>query len=136
MASPGISFASPIRAGTEERWRQFLQELAGSRQEEYADLRRRMRITQQRVWLMRRRRQAMAVLHLECDEPGTIAARLAASTEPFDLWLKARLVEFHGCNFTRVPPGWSPELVFGDDDAARRTDEGEKPPTDDRGDGP
>ena len=112
LASTGIGFAAPILAGKEERWRRFLQELAGSRREEYEDLRRRLGITTQEVWLIRTRRGETAVTYLECEEPGRIAARLAASTGPFDVWLKERLAEFHGCDLARQDPGWSPELVF------------------------
>ena len=112
MASSGVGFAGPILAGREEGWRRFLQELSGSRREEYDDLRRRLGVTGQKVWLVRARRGETAVSYLECEEPGRIAAHLAASTEPFDVWLKARLSEFHGCDFTRPDPMWSPELVF------------------------
>lgn len=116
MTRSAVEFTTPLLAGTEESWRRFLQELDGSRREEYADLRRRLGIIRQQVWLLRRRRRELSVLRLECEEPSTVAARLAASTEPFDVWLKARLVEFHGCDFTDPSPGWSPELVFGDQD--------------------
>jgi hypothetical protein len=110
--SSRIAFAGPILPGKEERWRRFLQELGGSRREEYGGLRRRLGIRRQRVWIVRTPRGETAVSYLECEEPGSIAARLAASTHPFDVWLKGRLSEFHGCDFTRPDPSWSPELVF------------------------
>ena len=112
MAGSGVGFVGPILAGREERWRRFLQELAGSRREEYEDLRRRLGITGQKVWLVRTRHGETAVSYLECEEPRRIAAWIAASTEPFDVWLKSRLTEFHGCDFARLDPRWSAELVF------------------------
>ena len=127
MAASGVGFANPILAGREEGRRRFLQELAGSRREEYEDLRRRLGITGQKVWLVRARRGETAVSYLECEEPGRLAARLAASTEPFDVWFKARLAEFHGCDFARPDPGWSPELVFEAGDAGSFVSEGEPP---------
>jgi len=127
LASSGVGFAGPILAGREERWRRFLQELAGSRRGEYEDLRRRLGVTGQRVWLMRTRRGETAITYLECEEPGRIAARLAASTEPFDVWLKARLAEFHGCDFARPDPRWSPELVFEAAKTGRSTTEAGPP---------
>lgn len=127
VTSSGVGFASLILAGTEESWRRFLQELAGSRRDEYTDLRRRMGITAQWVWLLPLRRRELAILYLECEEPQTIAARLAASTEPFDLWLKARLVDFHDCDLARADPGSSPELLFGGDDAEGGPSAGERP---------
>src|ERR671916_2194016 len=112
LASSGVGFAGPILAGREEGWRRFLQELAGSRREEYEDLRRRLGVTGQKVWLVRTRRGEAAVSYMECEEPTRIVTRLAASTESFDLWLKGKLSEFHGCDFTRPDTTWSPELVF------------------------
>jgi len=116
----GIAFAGPILPGKEERWRRFLQELEGSRQEEYEDLRRRLGIRSRRIWIVRTPRGETAVSYLECDEPRIVVTRLAASTEPFDVWLKARLSEFHGCDFTRPDPRWSPELVFEAGETERR----------------
>ena len=110
--SSRIAFAGPILPGKEERWRRFLQELEGSRREEYGGLRRRLGIRRQRVWIVRTPLGETAVSYLECEELGSIAARLAASTHPFDVWLKGRLSEFHGCDFTRPDPSWPPELVF------------------------
>ena len=103
-----------------------MQELSGSRREEYDDLRRRLGVTGQKVWLVRARRGETAVSYLECEEPGRIAARLAASTEPFDVWLKARLAEFHGCDFARFDSGWPPELIFEAGENKDATSEGER----------
>ena len=125
--SVGIAFAGPILPGKEERWRRFLQELAGSRREEYEDMRRRLGIMRQRVWIVRTARSETAVSYLECEEPGNVAARLAASTEPFDVWLKARLAEFHGCDFARPDPRWPQELVFEAGELERPVSEGEPP---------
>ena len=127
MAGLGVGFVGPILAGREEGWRRFLQELSGSRREEYEDLRRRLGVTGQKVWLVRTRCGETAVSYLECEEPGRIAARLAASTEPFDVWLKARLAEFHGRGFAGPDPRWSPELVFEAGEAERPVPEGGPP---------
>lgn len=110
--SSGVAFAGPILPGKEERWRRFLQELEGSRRKEYEGLRRRLGIRRQRVWVVRTPRVEIAVSYLECEKSRSIAARLTASTHPFDVWLKGKLSEFHGCDFARLDSGWSPELVF------------------------
>ena len=126
MAGSGVGFVGPILAGREEGWRRFLQELAGSRREEYEDLRRRLGVTGQKVWLVRTRRGEAAVSYLECEEPTRIVARLAASTEPFDVWLKGKLSEFHGCDLAGFDSGWSPELVFEAGENKDATSEGER----------
>lgn len=112
MRSSGVGLAGPILAGMEEPWRRFWQELACRPEEGYDDLRRRLGITGQRVWLVRTRGGAMAVCYLECVEPDSVVHRLAASSEPYDLAFKARLAEFHGCDFERLVLGCSPELIF------------------------
>ncbi len=112
MTYPGVGFAGPVLEGMEERWRRFLQELASTRRKDYEDLRHRLGVARHRVWLLRVRRTDLAIVYLECPEPETIIARLAASTEPFDLWLTARLAEFHGCDLARPDLRWFPELVF------------------------
>ena len=104
----------------------FLQELAGSRREEYEELRRRLGIRRQRVWVVRTPRGETAVSYLECEESRSIAARLAASTRPFDVWLKGKLSEFHGCGLAGFDSGWSPELVFEVRENKDATSEGER----------
>ena len=112
VRSSGDGLAGPILAGMEEPWRRFWQELADEPGGAYGDLRRRLGITGQRVWLVRTRGAPTAVYYLECLEPDTVVSRLAASTEPYDLEFKARLTDFHGCDFDRLVLGCSPELVF------------------------
>ncbi|HYP44592.1 MAG TPA: hypothetical protein VEQ66_05290 [Propionibacteriaceae bacterium] len=112
MWSPGVGLAGPILAGMEEQWRRFWQELACEPGDGYDDLRRRLGITGQRVWLVRTRGGAFAVCYLECVEPDTVVSRLAASTEPYDLEFKANLIYFHGCDFDRLVLGCYPELIF------------------------
>ncbi len=115
MTYSGIGFAGPVLEGMEERWRRFLQELASTRRKDYEDLRHRLGVARYEVWLVRIRRTDLAVVYLECAEPETIVARLAASTEPFALWLTARLAEFHGCDLARPHLRRPPELVFDSD---------------------
>lgn len=113
VRSSGVGLGGPILAGMEEQWRRFWQDLACRPGEGYDDLRRRLGITGQRVWLMRTRGGgAMAVYYLECVEPDTLVSRLATSTDLYDLAFKARLTDFHGCNFERLAFGCAPELVF------------------------
>ena len=126
LAGSGVGFVGPILAGTEEGWRRFLQELAGSRREEYEDLRRRLGVTGQKVWLVRTRGGEAAASYLECEEPTRIVTRLVASTEPFDLWLKGKLSEFHGCDFALFDSGRSLELVFEVGENKDATSEGER----------
>jgi hypothetical protein len=107
-----IAIAGPILAGKEEPWRRFLQELSGSRSREYGDLMQRLGIFAERVWLMRTRGSETAIAYFEARDPQQALARLVASEEPFDLWFKEKLREFHGCDLARLQKRWYPELVF------------------------
>jgi hypothetical protein len=107
-----IAFAGPILAGKEEPWRRFLQELAGSRSQEYATLKQRLGILTERVWLMRRRDSETVIAYFEAQDPQQALTRLVGSEEPFDMWLKEKLREFHGCDLARLREGWYPEMVF------------------------
>ena len=93
-----IAFAGFVLPGKEEPWRCFVQELLGSRLEEYEELSRRLGVSGETVWLMRSPGGEMAIAYLEAEEPERIVALLAASREPFDLWFKGRLLELHGCD--------------------------------------
>ncbi len=110
MSSP-IVFAGFVLPGKEEPWRCFLQELLGSRLEEYERLRRRLGVSGETVWLMRSPDGEMAIACLEAEEPERVVPLLAASQEPFDLWFKGRLLELHGCDLKALQCRSSPELV-------------------------
>jgi hypothetical protein len=89
-----------------------LQELAGSRSQEYATLKQRLGILTERVWLMRRRDSETVIAYFEAQDPQQALTRLVGSEEPFDMWLKEKLREFHGCDLARLREGWYPEMVF------------------------
>ena len=107
-----IAFAGPILAAKEEPWQRFLQELVGSCSQEYATLKRRLGILTERVWLMRTRDSETVIAYFEAQDPQQVLTRLVTSEEPFDLWFKEKLQEFHGCDLARLQKGWYPELVF------------------------
>src|SRR5215212_861617 len=61
-------FVWQVSAEQEEPWRRFLQELSGSRFEEYADSRRRLGISAQSIWLAPKPcGGGVAVVYLEAD---------------------------------------------------------------------
>ena len=89
-------FAAPVAPGKEEAWRRFIQEVAESRAE-YEELRGRLGIVRELVWLVPLTRGYATVAYLEID--GTLdefVRRLAAAEEGFDLWFKEGISECHG----------------------------------------
>lgn len=101
--------ALPIVAGKEEPWRRFAQELMGSRLREYEGFRERIGLDGESVWLACPHGRETAVVHLETDDAARLLRRLTKSEHPFDVWLKEKLAEFHGCDLVSED---GPELIF------------------------
>ena len=110
-----ITIAGPLLPGKEEPWRRFVQELAGSRAVEYEEMKQRLGIYNEKAWLVRVPRTSykgeLVLVRLEAENLEKFTQRLKASEHPFDLWLKDRLLEFHG--FSDSSPKAAPELIFG-----------------------
>ena len=110
-------FACQISADQEEPWRRFLQELSGSRFEEYAESRRRLGIFAESVWFAPKPSGGgTAVVFLEAEDPERalreLVAELAASETSFDSWLRREMHELFGCDFAQLPRPARGELLF------------------------
>jgi hypothetical protein len=106
-----LIMALPILPGKEEEWRRFVQELE-EHPREYEDLRRRLGIRAERVWLVRAACGEVALVYTEVEAPEEVIRRLAASEEPLDTWFKEKLLELHGYDLDGPSPRPEPELVF------------------------
>ena len=109
---PAMILSAPLLPGKEEEWRRFVQEVIEERLSEYERLRQRLDIRNESVWLARTNLGETVIVHLEADAPELIAPTLATSTDPFDVWLKERLLEFHGHALVRVPRRAAAKLIF------------------------
>ncbi len=102
-----------VTADQEEPWRRFLQELSGSRHEEYAKSRRRLGISAESVWLAPKSSGGgVAVVYLEAEDPDRVLRELAASDTPFDSWYRTEIHRLFGCDFARLPRVAGGELLF------------------------
>ena len=109
---PAMILSAPLLPGKEEEWRRFVQEVIEERLPEYERLRQRLGIRNESVWLARTNAGETVIAHLEADAPEWIAPTLAASTDPFDVWLKERLLEVHGHALVHVPKRVAAKLIF------------------------
>jgi len=121
-------FVWQVSADQEEPWRRFLQELSGSRFEEYAKSRRRLGIFAESVWFAPKPTGGGAVVVvLEAEDPERalreLVTELAASKTSFESWLRRELYELFGCDFARLPRAARSELLFSWREAS---DEGEQ----------
>ena len=110
-------FVWQVSADQEEPWRRFLQELSGSRFEEYAKSRRRLGIFAESAWFAPQSSGGgTAVVFLEAEDPEQalreLVAELAASETSFDSWLRREMHELFGCDFVRSPHLAGGELLF------------------------
>lgn len=92
----GIILSIPILAGKVEAWRRFVQELSGSRLNQYEASRQRLGITREKMALMENSFGATAVTTLEGPDVTRALGLLISSERPFDVWYRDRIYELHG----------------------------------------
>jgi hypothetical protein len=109
---PAMTFVAPLLPGKEEEWRRFVQEVVEERLPEYEQLRQRLGIRNESVSLARTKMGETVIAHLEVETPEWIASALTTSEAPFDVWLKERLLEFHGHALVHAPRRAVAKLIF------------------------
>ena len=97
-----------IPADREEPWRRSLQELSGSRLEEYAASRERRGIRAEHVWFLpdpspTASGGGVAVVSFEAGDPEGALRELASSGEPFDVWYGREILNL-GASRPMGPP--------------------------------
>ena len=109
MAS--LAIALPCLPGGAEKLRSLAQECRGARRQEFQDFHRRVGLTGETWYLESTPQGELFILTLEGDPMGAVA-KLAASSEPFDVWFKDCAKDIHGVDFNQPLPGPPPEIVF------------------------
>ncbi len=134
---PAMTFVAPLLPGKEEEWRRFVQEVVEERLPEYEQLRQRLGIRNESVWLARTNLGETVIAYLEVETLGWIAPALTTSEAPFDVWLKERLLEFHGHALVHVPRRAAAKLIFAYPDGSENVHlllgQGRHDPSVDRG---
>jgi hypothetical protein len=109
-----LLLAWDVSAVQEEPWRRLLQEPSyARREEEYMDSRRRLGVSAEAVWLVRKPSGGgVAVVYLEAFDPERAVGELAASEAPFDSWYSGAMRKLFGFDLARLPRAASSELLF------------------------
>jgi Family of unknown function (DUF6176) len=102
--------AFPVLPGKEDATRKFAQELAG-RREEYAASQKKSGITKEEWSLQETPMGALVVVRFECPDVEESFSGFAASTDPFDMWFKERVMEVSGVDLGAPPEGPPPEII-------------------------
>ncbi|WP_329307832.1 ester cyclase (plasmid) [Streptomyces sp. NBC_01260] len=86
----------PIRSGKPLAWERLVAELQGSRRREYEASRRRLGITSEVLRVDPRADRDHVIVHFETADPERTRKRWAQSKNPFDQWLRERILDIHG----------------------------------------
>ena len=93
-------------------WRAAVVEMAtGSRRVEFAAARRRQGVRRQGVWLQQGPDGPREILVLETDDPARAFELMATSHDPFDVWLRAMLMDTYKLDLAQ-PAGPPPEQIL------------------------
>ncbi|MER6347569.1 ester cyclase [Streptomyces sp. NPDC001595] len=86
----------PLLSGKPMAWHRLNSELQGPRRREYAASRRRLGITHEVFRIDPRPTGDHVVVYYETADPERTRKRWAASADPFDQWLRERILDIHG----------------------------------------
>ena len=106
-----IVFATPIVEGRIDDVRRFCEEMqTGARAKEHDESRRRMGFRRVKVWVQRvRNRRAVLIAYWEAEDIERSVREMAESQEPFDVWFREGVLEFHGVDLSQGPLRNPPE---------------------------
>ena len=104
-----LAIAFPILPDKTDAWRQFSDQLAGPRKDEFAASRRRLGV-RERTFLQHTPMGDLVLVTLEGDDPAAAFAQLGESSDEFTTWFKSQVMDVHGVDLDAPPPGPLPEL--------------------------
>jgi L-rhamnose mutarotase len=109
---PKVAFAVPIYPDKAEEYKRFIQELQGTRRDEYVEARRNMGIRKVMLWVQHIRGGDLLITYYECEDLDRMVEGLSSSQRPFDVWFRDQVKKYHGVALERGPGGSPPELIL------------------------
>lgn len=106
-----VAFVAPFLPGKVEDHRRFCEELVGSRRDEYQASRQRLGIKREAAWHQETPAGKVSVVYIEADDPASAMQGMGSSTDSFDEWFRARVLDIHGFDLAN-PSGPPPEQVL------------------------
>jgi hypothetical protein len=103
MANQAIAFAIPVLPGKTAALRELAKTVSGPKANDYDQHEKRFKIDKESWFLQRSPQGDWFVAYFEPKDTKWSEA-FTASKEPFDLWLKDRLKEISGIDFSAPPP--------------------------------
>jgi hypothetical protein len=99
------AIAAPILPGQFDAWTKWMNDLNGSRKEEFRKFNARHGITQHRAWVQTGPDGSkMVIVVVDGPSADGMMPELATSTDPFDVWFREQVAAVHGFDFNAPPP--------------------------------
>jgi hypothetical protein len=112
---PLMAIAIPILPGKTPEWRAFMEDVNGSRHEDFAESRRRAGV-HERAFLQQTPMGDLVIVTIEGDDPARSFGQLMTGTDEFSKWFTEHAMAVHG-DFS-VPASGSPSELVVDSDRA------------------
>jgi hypothetical protein len=106
-----LAVAFPILPGKTDEWRSWMEELNGSRRQEFVESRRRAGV-RERTFLQPTPMGDLVIVTLEGDDPAGSFGRMMGDTDAFATWFLERVTAVHGVDLAGPMPGSPSELVI------------------------
>jgi hypothetical protein len=103
-------FFVPILPGKAEDALRFATELNTTRRGDYTNAQ--VTITREKWWIQETPHGSFMIVYFESPDAETVMGNLAGSTEPFDMWFKAQILELTGVDTEQPMPGGVPKKVL------------------------
>jgi LmbE family N-acetylglucosaminyl deacetylase len=108
-----IALALPILPGKTPEWRAWMEELKGTRQQEFAESRRAAGV-HERTFLQQTPMGDLVIVTLEGDDPGRAFGQMLTATDAFSKWFGEHAMAAHG-DLPMPTTGLPSELVADSD---------------------
>ena len=112
-----MAVAFPIVPGKTDEWRAWMEEINGSRHEEFAASRRSVGL-HERTFLQHTPMGDLVIVTLEGDDPAASFGQLMTRTDEFSKWFGEQAASVHGIDLSQLPAGSPSELVVDSEVAA------------------
>ena len=112
-----MAVAIPILPGKTPAWRTWMEELNGSRREEFVASRERAGV-HERTFFESTPMGDLVIVTLEGDDPGQAFKQMMSATDTFTTWFLEQAKEIHGLDPASLATASPPELVIDTDRVA------------------
>jgi hypothetical protein len=105
-----IGFVVPVLPGKAQADRDWMEEMGGSRREEYEAVWKKHGLSRHAVWQQETPGGTVDVVFLEADDIAAAMQGITSSDDEFSEWFRGRVKDVHGIDLTSEPPPVSTQI--------------------------